>query len=255
MDFWDWYTRRLCGDKRFLRDICARKSFSKLRSAIAGIYVVRGNNEKAAQAFIEAVELYPLSPEANFRLADLYLRWNRVADAIAIMENFCRQDPGNDRAAAFVQDIKGRTALNDRRRDLEAAMTSGKGTVLIAIELAELYRKLGMPEPARDILRGLLAQKGVPPQVCLKVAQMAAEDQNAELMETALMRYTEGMPADMRGWIDLGAIRLALRKNDQAIEALRQAVKVGRSAAVKLLKEDPRFVPFRAIPAFKELLQ
>ncbi len=255
MDFWDWYTRRLCGDKRFLRDTCARKSFSKLRSAIAGIYVVRGNNEKAARAFLEAVELYPLSPEANFRLADLYLRWNRVTDAIAIMENFCRQDRGNDRAAAFVQDIKGRTALNDKRRTLESEMTSGKGTVQVVLELADIYRKLGMTDPARDLMRSLLAQKGAPPKVCLQVAQMAAEDQNAELMETALMGYTEGVPADVRGWIDLGSIRLALRKNDQAFEALRQAVTIDRDTALKALREDPRFVPFRANPAFKQLIQ
>ena len=41
LDFWDWYTRRLTGDRRFVRDVVARKSFSKLRSAIAGLYAAR----------------------------------------------------------------------------------------------------------------------------------------------------------------------------------------------------------------------
>jgi thioredoxin-like negative regulator of GroEL len=255
MDFWDWYTRRLCSDKRFLRDTCARKSFSKLRSAIAGVYVIRGNNEKAERAFLDAVELYPLSPEANFRLADLYLRWNRVGDAIRIMETFCQQDPGNDRAAAFVQEIKGRTAINDKRRELESAMTSGKGNVGTALELADVYRKLGMPEPARELLKNILAQKDTPPQACLRIAQLAAEDQNAELMEAALARYTQAMPADLRGWIDLGAIRFMLRKNDQAIEALQQAIKVDKESALNTLRDDPRFVPFRSDPSFKQLIE
>jgi thioredoxin-like negative regulator of GroEL len=255
MDFWDWYTRRLCSDKRFLRDTCARKSFSKLRSAIAGLYAARGNNEKAEKAFLDAVQLYPLSPEANFRLADLYLRWNRVNDAIRIMDTFCAQDPGNDRAAAFVDDIKGRTAANNKRVELEALMTSGKGTLDNALALVDVYRRLGMADPARELLRNIVSQKGIPPQICLRVAQMAAEAQNPELMETALMRYTEAMPADMRGWIDLGAIRFAIRKNDQAIEALRQAIKVDKEAAITLLREDPRFVPVRSSPGFKRLME
>ena len=38
MEFWDWYTRRLLRDPAFRRDFAAQKSFSKLRTAIAGLY-------------------------------------------------------------------------------------------------------------------------------------------------------------------------------------------------------------------------
>jgi hypothetical protein len=40
--FWGWYVDRLINDDKFIRDIVARKSFSKLRSAIAGLYAARG---------------------------------------------------------------------------------------------------------------------------------------------------------------------------------------------------------------------
>ncbi|TFH15817.1 MAG: DUF2723 domain-containing protein, partial [Lentisphaerales bacterium] len=42
MEFWAWYKRRLLNNKKFLWDSVARKTFSKLRSAIAGLYEARG---------------------------------------------------------------------------------------------------------------------------------------------------------------------------------------------------------------------
>ncbi len=254
MDFWDWYTRRLTGDHGFLRDIVARKSFSKLRSAIAGLYVVRGMFPEAEQAFKEGVSLYPLSPEACFRLADLYLRWNRPNDAIKLMEDFCRQDPGNDRAQAFVNDLKGRNQLSDKRRELETLLASGKANVGTALELVDLYRKLGLSEQFQQLARSLLSQKGLPPQMCLRIAQLAAEDRKPDLMEAALQQYTEGVPADMRGWIDLAGIQLAVGKQEPAFASLRQAVKVGKESAIAMLRDDPRFQAIRTLPAFQQLL-
>ncbi len=254
MDFWDWYTQRLTGDPKFMRDVCARKSFSKLRSAIAGVYVVRGMFGEAETAFLEAIRLYPLSPEANFRLADLYLRWNRPNDAIALMESFCRQDPGNDRAFGFVKELKDRNDMSARRRELEGLLASGKGNVGVALELADLYRKLGMSEQFQQLSRSLIAQKSMPPQMFMRLAQMAAEDRKPELMEQALQAYTEVVPADMRGWIDLAAIQFALGRIDNGFTSLRQGVKVGGDTALTALREDPRFQPVRHLPAFQQLL-
>jgi hypothetical protein len=41
-EFWDWYVARLVSDSKFERDIVARKTFSKLRTSIAGLYAARG---------------------------------------------------------------------------------------------------------------------------------------------------------------------------------------------------------------------
>ncbi len=254
LDFWDWYTRRFMHDRRFLRDVCARKSFSKLRSAIAGVYVVRGQFGEAETAFREAIELYPLSPEANFRLADLYLRWNRPNDAIVLMEAFCRQDPGNDRAGGFVTELKDRNDMSAKRRELETLLNSGKASVGVALELADIYRKLGLSDLFQQLCRNLLAQKPMPPQMYMRIAQLAAEDRKPDLMLAALQSYTEAVPADMRGWVDLAAIQFALGKQEDAFRSLRQSVRVGGEAALTLLREDPRFQPVRNLPAFQQLL-
>ncbi len=68
LDFWDWYARRLLKSEKFQRDVTARKSFSKLRCAIAGLYAWRRMFDEAEIAFRQAVDLCPLSPEANFRM-------------------------------------------------------------------------------------------------------------------------------------------------------------------------------------------
>ena len=85
MDFWGWYSKRLLADKKFLRDVTARKSFSKLRCAIAGLYAWRRMPGEAETAFRQAVELCPLSPEANFRLAEFYMQFGRYDDALSLL--------------------------------------------------------------------------------------------------------------------------------------------------------------------------
>ena len=85
----------------------ARKSFSKLRSAIGGLYARRGRPGEAENAFQQARILYPLSPEANFRLVqEVLMPQGRFADAREIMADFGRQDPGNDRVPDFVGHLK-----------------------------------------------------------------------------------------------------------------------------------------------------
>ncbi len=254
LDFWDWYTRRFVSNEKFLRDVCARKSFSKLRSAIAGLYTVRGMFNESEIAFKEALQLYPLSPEANFRLADLYMRSNKTPEAVRVMETFCDQDPGNDRARAFVNEMKNRSTLNGKRQELEAQLSGGKGNIGVALELADVYRQLGQGPQFQQLLKNLMGQKGLPAQAYLRMAQMAAEERNPELMEGALTLYTEVSPADMRGWLDLAAVRVAMRRNDAALLAVQQAVRVGKEAAVTVLREDARFEALRPTPQFQRVV-
>ncbi len=86
MEFWDWYLRRLLLDPAFRRDFPAQKSFSKLRAAIAGLYAKRRSDQHSAQAFREAVALYPASPEATFRYIQEVLsssgKWDAILDMV-----------------------------------------------------------------------------------------------------------------------------------------------------------------------------
>ena len=105
-EFWDWQTRRLLDDPQFcrrraerwrppkgdngsFRDVYHRvecRAFSKLRCALAGLYVRKGLMKDAQAAFREACMIDPQSPEATFRYVQEALfssdKWNAIYDLI-----------------------------------------------------------------------------------------------------------------------------------------------------------------------------
>jgi tetratricopeptide (TPR) repeat protein len=253
LDFWDWYTRRLTGDRQFVRDIVGRKSFSKLRSAIGGLYVYRNMLPEAEQAFKESFALYPLSPEANFRLADLYMRWNRFADAITLMSAFAAEDPHNARAREFVNDLKNREHLIARARELETLLGSSKGSVVQALELAGIYRQLGQDGAFLNLANSIINNPNMPPDIYRKLAAMLAESRKMPEAIKALQLYLDKVPADMKGWIDMAAYRLTGGKADECVQSMIQAIKVGGEEAKFALRQDARFTPIRNTPLFQSL--
>ena len=94
------------GDADFVKDSEARKAFSKLRSAIAGVYGWRAANAKDAPerermqteadfAFRQAFAICPDSPETLFRYVHLLLSQGRRDDAGGLAEIAQKLDPDN----------------------------------------------------------------------------------------------------------------------------------------------------------------
>lgn len=101
------------GNPRFVRDEDSQRMFSKLRSAIAGVYAWRIGAFKAVStpdeylapagaerqrlaaaadlAFRQAFALCPYFPEAVTRYADFLLAQGRREDAISVLETGLRQ--------------------------------------------------------------------------------------------------------------------------------------------------------------------
>jgi beta-lactamase regulating signal transducer with metallopeptidase domain len=115
------------GNPRFVRDEDSQKMFSKLRSAIAGVYAWRLGALKAVPtpgenlaspgaerqrmsgaadlAFRQAFALCPYSPEAVLRYADFLVAQGRKEDAISVLETGLRH------AAAHGGSVAGDTAM------------------------------------------------------------------------------------------------------------------------------------------------
>ncbi len=254
LDFWDWYTRRLTANSKFKRDVVAQKSFSKLRSAIAGLYAVRGHMAQAEIAFQEALELYELSPEANFRLADLYLRSNRFQDAYRVMDLFTKMDPSNTRAFDFMHEIENRMGLVKRRQELETILGKGATDINQALELADIYRRMGIVEAFVSLSQNIISTREVPPQAYLRIASMAAEEHRYDLMASALEKYLDRVPADAKAWLDLAAVRVMTSKNEEALKAIQAAVRIGGDDAIRIVREDQRFAPLRRLDGFQRLI-
>lgn len=280
--FWDWYTRRLLSDAKFTRDVVARKSFSKLRSAIGGLYSNRMKLRDAEEAFQQARLLYPLSPEANFRLVqEVLMRRRRFAEAQSVMKTFGEADPGNVKVPKFLNHLERIQGITERIRELEATRKQGRMNATAALELAELYRQAGQTSLFKQMMKGILKTKNLDyrvvfraaqllanakqygqmetalqlylerlpddakPQHLLTVAQMYAQAQNPARMSDVLGRYLARVPNDWRAWLDQSALLLTLRKTGPATKALEQALRLGGNKALSIVRTDDRFTPIR----------
>jgi hypothetical protein len=104
--FWGGLTKQLLADPKFLGNEWARGAFAKLRSAIGGLYAYRKLTSEAEAAFKQAVKLCPASPEANFRLAQLYVEASRFDDAINILQDLRQIEPRDDERQKVQEAIK-----------------------------------------------------------------------------------------------------------------------------------------------------
>ncbi|MFO7871608.1 MAG: DUF2723 domain-containing protein [Kiritimatiellia bacterium] len=283
MEFWDWYTRCLTADIEFLRDITARKSFSKLRGAIAGLYSHKGKPRMSEQAYHEALLIYPLSPEANLRLAqEVYMVQHRFQDARNVVEEFLYHDPNNTGAKQFLGHLDRLEETFSEIRRLESVKnSSGKIEVHQALKLAQLYLSVGNNSAFMQLITGIVNNPTLPPQYHLNAAQLLhragrrndaakALDRCIDRMPEqappevflqmakiyieggkpagavkALGRYHELKPSDWRAALDLTAIQLSLGNTNSARKTLQDAMYYGGSEVARIVSRDPRFAALR----------
>jgi len=252
--FWDWYCSRLLNDRKFIRDVVARKTFSKLRSAIAGLYAARGVLDEAEYAFKQAVELYPLSPEAVFRLADLYLRRQRFDEAYETVACFSSRDERNENAGAFLLQIRRIQEIVQRKSELEGLMSSGQNQDVNAIfELIQIHGMLREDAPMQKLLGDLL-RSNPPAEITQPLAQMLLQMNRPDLVEPVLQKLIESRPDDLPVRIELAAVRLRLGRPGPALDTLQQAVAKGGEAVRAAVRRDSRFQPLWNDARFQSLI-
>lgn len=281
LDFWDWYTRRLTSNEAFRRDVVARKSFSKLRSALAGLYAYRNMKSESEKAFLEARALYPLSPEANFRLAEVYMRGKQYAEARALMTAFGEADPANDKVGDFLKQLDRLEGLQQRIDQLQAQSKDGRIDANQALELADLYRQTGNMGHFNQLARSLLENQGLPAQIrfrlaklydaagqpaevvkaldlCLasmpadtpagpflEIAQLYGKANRPDGMLRAMEAYLRKQPNDWKVWLDHASLNAQLGKPDRALESLGVALRYGGTQAEQLIAVNPVLGPLR----------
>lgn len=253
-EFWNWYCERLLSDEKFIRDIVARKSFSKLRSALAGLYAARGKPREAEAAFKQSVALYDLSPEANFRLADLLSRQGRFDEGVEIFDTFLAKDPNNLKAAEFRQRLIDMQNLSVRRQQLETKVKNGLIDYEDAMQLLNIYFQLNQMNQAEMIAKMVLSSADIQPHMIQQIAQMMAQKGRYGIVELALRRYTALQPKNPEGWIQLGALQLATNKRGEMWVSLKRAVKLGGEPTRNVIRKDARFNPIRNTPEYKVLI-
>ncbi len=252
--YWDKLTAEFIAREEFRRNNDAKKSFSKMRSALAGLYTARGMVAEAEYAFRQSLQLCPESPEANFRLADLYMRQHRFSEARVLIEQYRVLDPYNRGAVDFLNGIAGNEQADQRRLALEKLMGENRLDINSAMELASLYLRLGLEPQFQGLTQSLLNNTNLPPTVCLAVARLFGDGKRWEMQVDALKRYLKVEPNSYKSWIDLAFAQMALNRPEEVLKNLRQAVAVGGEMARTVLRRDARFAPLQNIPVFRALV-
>ncbi len=140
-DFWDWYSKRLMDDPMYRRDFAAQKSFSKLRSSIAGLYRIQGRAGDASQAFREANLLYPASPESVFKYAtEILMPFGKLGIVRELMDYTDSIDPNNKRTGRIREYVENTETA--RRLEIKLAR-DGTLPVAEAFELSCAYAFIG----------------------------------------------------------------------------------------------------------------
>ncbi len=256
--YWDQLTRDFTSREEFRRNKDAQKSFSKMRSAIAGLYQWRGMLPEAEYAYRQSLQLCPDSPEGCFRLADLFLGQRRYGDASQLMAEYAKVDPYNGSVSSFRSQIDGLRNCEKRRIELQTKMEHGAELNDI-LELLTVYGRMNLQGEMTTLGMNLLNNTNVPPLCLLQLAQLFNDARRLDLQQEALRRYLIRQPQDSRIWLELGWTQLLVNQSSDALSSWRKAVSLGGDAVRLALRKDPRFQALwqqRDLPQpFRDLLQ
>jgi tetratricopeptide (TPR) repeat protein len=256
--FWGWYTPWLLGQSTFTRDICARKAFSKLRTAIGGIYEYRRMYDEAEYAYQQAIDLYPLSPEAIFRLAQMRVNWGHRDEAEELLAGFVEQDPHNGSAVDFLGRLREMKVREARFEELRQKRGNGGLDIEETREFLFAARALGRQGEAYQLALELMQSPDTPAETLLMVSGIFVEDRRLDLYAYTLEEYLRREPRDADAWLELGAAYSTIDKAEDALRAARRAVDLSGAAALSTIAQDPRYRklagygPFREWAAAKE---
>ncbi len=250
-EFWNWNCDRLLGDEKFIRDIVARKTFSKLRSALAGLYTARGKPREAEAAFRQAIALYDLSPEANMRLADLIARQGRFDEASALFDALLEKDPNNEKARGFQKRIQQMKNIGVQRQELEQKLKTGKIEFIDSIQLISIYLQT-QPTRADALAKHMLNSNTMTPPMLMQLAQHMARGNRLPVVELILKKYTTVQPRDPTGWTNLAALQMALKKGGEIWVSIDKAIEVGGESARNTFRTDKRFDSIRNTKEFQK---
>ncbi|MCL2104319.1 MAG: DUF2723 domain-containing protein [Kiritimatiellaeota bacterium] len=243
--YWDRLTDDFLAREEFRRSLDAKKSFAKMRSAIAGLYLSRGMIPQAEYAFRQSVKLCPESPEGCIRLAELYRNLRRYEDARTLMADYLEYDRYNASARGFLNHLEDLAKSDKRRIELqEKIKADGAADPNDAMELLMVYARMGLQGELRHLGTTMLSNTNAPPHYFFELGSLLSSAKQLDLSLQALTHYTAQMPRDPVGWIELGWVYLLQKKDQEGYNAWLQAVRLGGEKARVYLRDDPRFAPF-----------
>ena len=268
------------GSPMFVRDDNAQKAFSKLRSAIGGLYFYRASTAKnpgeyqrvmkeAEFAFKQSFAFCPYSPEAVFKYVNLLVNLQRVEEAEMIVRtciDFDQENRGMRDLLQNLEDIKkGHTAAKQAEAGLlavENKYRTNAGDLNAGFDLASYYLSLQRTNDAFKVFQEMIDRPDATKEALLSVANAFSQLGNMAGLEASLAKLVKIMPDSPEAWYDYSRAQTVLGKGPAAIASLSNAiqlsdVRLATNPAAKDLRRqaptDVSFGPIRNNPEFQKL--
>lgn len=262
------------GDRKFIRDDQAQKSFSKLRSAIGGVYAWRLANSKPGSpdrtrmlkeadfAFRQAFVFCPYNPDVLFRYVNLLIspEVQRLDDALLLAKASQRLDPYNASILDLVsrlQEAKAqRVALNPAK--LEEELRQAPTNFQIALNLAGEYFQLGQTGPAFRTLDRLLDESNLPTRLLRNLLQIYTTVSNEPKVEQTVQRLADQFqqnPADLEAGLALAEGYRDEKKPQLAAQILDKILEAPNADAGVVLQAAQQLVALNDYPRLERALE
>jgi tetratricopeptide (TPR) repeat protein len=234
------------GDRAFVRDDQAQKSFSKLRNSIAGMYAWRFNPDCPPElrpksdadfqrllretdfAFRQAFAFCPYNPEAVFHYVNLLCNLQRYDDAVLVASTCQKLDPFNAQVGRVVKELEN---LRDRHAhpqskqvtlaQLEKAASDNSADLQAAFTLAAGYLQLQQTGQTLRVLEGILNHPKAEGAAFRGLAQAYDSMSYPSGVQKVAEKLEARLRADPADWLSAIALAEAYRDLHQTDAALR----------------------------------
>jgi tetratricopeptide (TPR) repeat protein len=251
--YWDKLCAEFKARPEFHRDSDAQKTFSKLRSAIGGLYANRRMVAQAEHAFRQARDLCPESPEANFRLAQLYMELNQLDDAIRVLQDLQKLDPLNQKIGDAINQLQGSKQARSGLQQLEQSVANSPRDINLIGQLASAYFKIGQRDKIIPLCENYLKQPNLSANDMMQIAQMYVSLNQADHAMVALQKIISQYPQEAQAYYAVSLILGVGGRTNEAFDALGKAIQLNPAFRDKA-RNDPQFGSIRNDPRFQKLL-
>ena len=251
--YWDKLVAEFTARPEFWRDNDARKTFSKLRSAIGGVYAYRKLYAEAQYAYRQSLQLCPDSPEANFRTSQLLLEIGQPDAAIAVLEEYHKLDLLNSKIELAINQIRGMKQAGASIQQLEQQLATQPHNLQLVGELAKNYLRVQQSSRVQGLFDNFIAQPATTAGEMLQIAQFYLSVNQAQLAVRAVEQATQRYPQEADPFYALAVLRGAMGATNDALTALQRAIQINPAIRDRA-RNDQQFGALRANVQFQALV-
>ncbi|MBM3858935.1 MAG: DUF2723 domain-containing protein [Verrucomicrobia bacterium] len=251
--YWDKLEAEFMARPEFRRDSDAQKTFSKLRSAIGGVYAFRRLVQEAEYAYKQAQRLCAESPEASFRCAQLYMELGQVDKAIDTLKALEELDPLNRKIKEARQQLEGAKKAREDIVNLEAARKTDPRNVQLFMQLAQAYARAGQLDRIVGLCDGHLTIPDLNGNELVVIAQTFLQVGQVDKALNTLQRILAANPRDSQAHYAVAIIRANQGALNEALDSLEKAIQITPNLREQA-RNDQRLAPLRFNQRFQQII-